>query len=189
VIEYFQIELDHHDCILAEGTWSETYADAPGMRAQFHNAGEFARLYPQAVPPDQLVPLCAPRPLHGPALEAALRPILARAIAKIQPGPLDGYIEVLSPTLITGWAMDIFVPDLPVLLTLRDGDTVLGTTLACTYRADLEAAVKGNGNHGFAFALAAPLDAAAMRRVTITNAAGQSLQFLGENAAKKVAAF
>jgi hypothetical protein len=39
-IHYFQIELGTHDCVIAEGAWSETYADGPGLRDQFHNAAE-----------------------------------------------------------------------------------------------------------------------------------------------------
>ncbi len=73
-VAYFQLDLGTHDCVLAEGAWSETYADAPGLRAQFHNAAEFQALYPEIPPPEDLK-LCAPRPEHGPRLEAALRPI------------------------------------------------------------------------------------------------------------------
>jgi hypothetical protein len=71
-VAYFQMDLGTHDCILAEGAWSETYADAPGQRAQFHNAAEFDALYPNDPPPEDLT-LCAPRPESGPRLEAALR--------------------------------------------------------------------------------------------------------------------
>jgi len=175
IVEYFQVELDHHDCILAEGTWSETYADAPGMRAQFHNAAEYTELYPDAVQPDDLIPLCAPRPLEGPVLEAALRPLITHATAGRRHGALDGYIEVLTPSLITGWAIDITAPDLPLLLTLHAGDTILGTVLSCAHRADLLDAGKGNGNHGFAFTPAVPLDLALLPHVTISCAGGEVL--------------
>jgi hypothetical protein len=148
-INYIQIELDSHDCVLAEGTWSETYADAPGLRAQFHNAGEFWTLYPDYKTPETLQ-LCAPRPLAGPALEAALAPFIARATANLAPGPLQGWIDTLTPTRIAGWAMDATHPDLPVLLEISVGDEIIGTALACDPRPDLTAAGKGNGNHAFA---------------------------------------
>jgi hypothetical protein len=77
-LDYVQIDLGHHDCVLAEAAWSETFADAPGLRAQFHNAAEFHALYPDAPPPDELH-LCAPRPQRGWKLEATLRTIAARA--------------------------------------------------------------------------------------------------------------
>ena len=47
-VEYFHIELDTHDVILAEGALSETFVD-DDSRAMFHNAHEYAALYPEAV--------------------------------------------------------------------------------------------------------------------------------------------
>ena len=92
VIDYFQIELDTHDCVIAEGAWSETYADGPGLREQYHNAAEFATLYPDHAPPDE-VSLCAPRPERGARLDAVLRQVVARAAASLTPGPLRGCID------------------------------------------------------------------------------------------------
>ena len=69
-IEYVQIELDAHDCVIAGGTWSETYADAPGMRAQFHNAAEYATLYPDAAAPDALIPLLRPAAAADPIADS-----------------------------------------------------------------------------------------------------------------------
>jgi hypothetical protein len=51
VIEYFHIELDGHDVILAEGAAAETFADF-GSRGMFHNAAEYAVRYPDAAPVD-----------------------------------------------------------------------------------------------------------------------------------------
>ena len=57
-LEYFHIEFAAHDVILAEGAPAESYVDCDN-RGMFHNAGEFARLYPGAAPaPRQF---CAPR--------------------------------------------------------------------------------------------------------------------------------
>jgi len=43
-VEYFHIELDTHDVILAEGALSETFVD-DGSRGMFINAAEFGILY------------------------------------------------------------------------------------------------------------------------------------------------
>jgi uncharacterized protein len=47
-LEYFHIELEAHDAILAEGAPSETFVDCDN-RGMFQNAEEFARLYPDDV--------------------------------------------------------------------------------------------------------------------------------------------
>jgi hypothetical protein len=148
-IDYINIELETHDCVEAEGAWSETYADAPGMRAQFHNAADFWALYPAYQAPETLR-LCAPRPQAGPELEAALVPLIARATTNLVPGPLQGWIDTLTPTRIAGWAMDSAHPDLPVLLEISVAGEIIGTALACDPRADLTATGKGNRNHAFA---------------------------------------
>jgi len=83
-VNYVQLDLGTHDCVVAEGCWSESYADAPGMRAQFHNAAEFEALYPNDPPPEALT-LCAPRPESGPRLAAALR-LIPQTCRAEQPG-------------------------------------------------------------------------------------------------------
>ena len=80
-IDYFHVELAAHDCVIAEGAWAETYADAQVSRAAFANAAEYEALYPEDGPAPDEFTLCAPRPEHGPKLAAALRPVLARAAA------------------------------------------------------------------------------------------------------------
>jgi hypothetical protein len=44
-IEYFHVELEAHEIIIADGAPAESYIDCDN-RGKFHNAGEFARLYP-----------------------------------------------------------------------------------------------------------------------------------------------
>src|SRR5262245_9261787 len=44
-VEYFHIELDSHDVILAEGAPAETFVDC-NNRCMFQNAAEFRELYP-----------------------------------------------------------------------------------------------------------------------------------------------
>ena len=73
-VAYFHVELDDHDVILAEGAFSETFVD-DDSRAMFHNAQEFATLYPAAVPAGY----CAPRVEDGFALEAVRQRLAALA--------------------------------------------------------------------------------------------------------------
>jgi hypothetical protein len=148
-LAYFQIELDSHDCIVAEGAFSETYADGPGLRAQFHNAREFHALYPNHVPVEKLT-LCAPRPESGPELAAMLHPIVARARQGLSQGPLIGAIDrIAEHGEIDGWAIDTAHPDLPVSLEILRGETIIATILACDYRDDLRQAGLGRGRHAF----------------------------------------
>ncbi len=65
-VEYFHVELDSHDLLLAEGAPSESFMD-DGSRDMFRNAAEFAALYPDAPRPDGF---CAPRVESGYQLEA-----------------------------------------------------------------------------------------------------------------------
>ncbi len=46
-VDYYHVELDSHDIILAEGAASETFLD-DDSRGMFHNAAEYAALYPDA---------------------------------------------------------------------------------------------------------------------------------------------
>jgi Hint domain len=151
-IDYFQIELEAHDCVIAEGTWSETYADWEGGRASsFQNAAEFEALYPEYRAPDT-VNLCAPRPERGSGLDAALRPVVARASRDMAPGPLRGYIDcVRGEWKVDGWAHDSEHPELPVLLEILLEGQVIGTVLACDFREDLLKAGFGQGRCSFTF--------------------------------------
>ena len=64
-VEYFHVELDSHDVLLAEGAPSESFMD-DDSRGVFHNAHEFEGLYPNSHRPDGF---CAPRVEQGFELE------------------------------------------------------------------------------------------------------------------------
>lgn len=150
-LDFYQLDLGVHDCVLAEGAWSETYADFPGGRALFHNARDFETRFP-----DTQVPAapryCAPRPHAGPALEQALRPLVARVAAWLRPGALDGAIDQVTPEgEVHGWAVDTAHPELPQLLEVELDGRVLGTVLACEERHDLRLARISPGRSGFVF--------------------------------------
>lgn len=150
-INYFQIELEAHDCVIAEGAWSESYADCDGQRDRFHNAAEFEALYPNHRPPGELR-LCAPRPERGPKLDEALRPVVARASAGLKYGLLRGSIDrIAGAWKIEGWAQDVDHPELPVLLEVLLDDQVIGTVLACDHRKDLLDSGLGQGQCSFVF--------------------------------------
>ena len=167
LVTYYSLEFEVHDCVIAEGMFSESYADAPGFRNRFHNAAEFHALYPDYVAPKALQ-LCAPRPESGPALDAALRPLVARAAAHIVPGGLQGFVEAVEADgLIKGWAQDTAHPQLPVLLEIRLGGKVLGSVLACDFRDDLQRAGIGNGFAAFSFRAPKRLSAAQRRKLSV----------------------
>src|SRR5271154_5642903 len=46
-VDYFHVELETHDVIVAEGALSETFVD-DDSRGMFHNVHEFDALYPDA---------------------------------------------------------------------------------------------------------------------------------------------
>ena len=166
-VHYFQLDLLHHDCVIADGTWSETYGDGDQLRGQFHNVGEFYALYPEHRDPDELV-LCAPRPMSGPKLDQALRPVVLRAMTGVMPGPLSGCIDLIPNSWkVEGWAHDASYPDLPVLLEVLLHDEPIGTVLACDHRGDLEQAGIGRGRCAFAFSSPVRLPADAMHEIRV----------------------
>jgi len=152
LVDYFAVELETHDCLLAEGVWAESFADGPGLRTQFHNLADFRARFPAYVEPDAIA-LCAPRPEHGPALAAALAPVVARAAAFTAPGPLRGRVDLVADGVVEGWAQDEANPELPVMLEVCHDDVVLATVLACDYREDLARAGIGKGRAMFSVTL------------------------------------
>jgi hypothetical protein len=176
-VHYYQLDLGTHDCVIAEAAWSETFADGPGLRDMFHNRAEFETLFPEYSPPNALT-LCAPRPERGADLDAALRPLVARAAAHARPGPLQGYIDRITDNRIPGWAFDAAHPDLPMLLDVFLGETHLGSVLACDYRADLQAAGFGRGRCSFLFTAPITLTPDILHTVSVRRAAdGAELTF------------
>ena len=151
-IEYVHIELDTHDVILAEGAASETFID-DGGRGMFHNAADYRALYPERVCPSARY--CAPRVEDGEALEA----IIARlrpSIGQHEAMPLQGFLDIVRPEGICGWARCPAGTG-PLDLTVWDNGALLGVAVADCYRDDLVQAGIGDGCHGFEFAIAGGL--------------------------------
>ena len=78
VVEYFHVELDRHDVLLAEGMPAESYLDT-GNRTMFANAPATA-LRPSAEA-TRAAEACAPLVVGGAALEAVRARLDARAPA------------------------------------------------------------------------------------------------------------
>ena len=154
-VEYFHIELDDHDLIIAEGALSETFID-DNSRGVFHNAHEYRVLYPreEAAAPARY---CAPGLQDGYEVEAVRERIAFRVglpSSKVsRAASLRGYVDRVSARSITGWAQNVEHPEAPVCLDIYGGGQLIGRTLANRYREDLERAGVGSGNHSFAFSL------------------------------------
>jgi hypothetical protein len=150
-VEYFHIELETHDVIIAEGSLSESFVD-DDSRGMFHNAHEFASLYSDET--GGAARYCAPRCEGGYEVEAVRRRLALRAglrTAGEEPGSLRGYVDWIGGDRITGWAQNIDHPEAPVCLDIYLDGALIGQTLANRYRADLEQAGLGSGRHSFEF--------------------------------------
>ena len=160
-IEYFHIELETHDVILAEGAPSETFVDCD-CRGMFENAREFETLYRGELP--QRWEFCAPRVEGGYQLEDIRARLNARAgldhgerPADKQSGELRGAIDVATCDVIRGWAWQAEHPDEPAWLEILVGDGVIGRVIANENRPDVRKAGHGDGRCGFTLRLTTPL--------------------------------
>ena len=149
-VEYFHIELDSHDVILAEGAPSETFVD-DDSRSMFHNAYEYALLYPEEA--ERPTRYCAPRLDEGFAVEAVRRRLTRHAGLAIgsHGGALRGLVDVVSAHAIEGWAQNTDHPEAAVCLDITADGRLIGQTLANLHREDLAAAGISDGGHAFVF--------------------------------------
>ncbi len=156
-VSYFHIELETHDVIVAEGALSETFMDEDS-RGMFQNAQDYSALYPDAATlPAQY---CAPRLDDGYELAAIQRRIALRAgIRKpdtaSDAGALRGFVDIIAPGVIAGWAQNTRHPETPVCLDIVVQGQAVGQVLADRHRTDLQRAGIGSGRHGFEFNLPA----------------------------------
>jgi len=66
-------------------------------------------------------------------------------------GTFEGFANVIRQRTLAGWAYDSSDPDIPLALQFVVNGKILDLCMADQYRADLVAAGKGNGCHGFEF--------------------------------------
>lgn len=134
VWSYFQLDLGVHDLLLANGAWSESFADCEDFRKKFDNYDEFSSRHAEYVAPAE-PDLCADRPYSGPKLYEAVHATAERAFVlepNLEHGRLTGRIEDIEASrYVSGWAMDCSHPDRPVLLEVLLDDAVIGRTVAC----------------------------------------------------------
>ena len=166
-IEYFHVELEDHDVIIAEGAAVETYIDTD-TRSTFDNASEYDRLYGAAA--TGMVE-CAPRVEEGYLLSAMRKRFAAAAgvsVPTATQGRLIGNVEAIFDGLLVGWAQDADNVDSAVEVeVLVDGESI-GRALANRYRGDLFSAGLGSGNCCYTLALPASvtsIDQVTVRRV------------------------
>jgi hypothetical protein len=65
------------------------------------------------------------------------------------PGGYEGFLEMVSCDVLSGWVWAPSQPDSPLTIELYDGDRLLATTSAQLLRQDLLEVRKGNGRHQF----------------------------------------
>lgn len=156
VRRFYQLDLDEHDILLAEGCPAESLADAQ-TRQGFDNQAQYAALYP-AVP---LFPAtqCLPTLDQGFPLQAVLEHVNERAgIAPeaVPHGALLGFIDEAGPRIVAGWAQNEADTQAPVCLDIFVAGIRTLRTLANRYRPDLEEAGIGAGNNSFRVELPGP---------------------------------
>jgi hypothetical protein len=166
-IDYFHIETDQHDMIIANGAPAETFID-DHSRKMFDNADEYARLYPHGQTLSHV--LCAPRLEYGPALESIRRKIALRAgVLPEQPQDSEviGFLESADRSTITGWAYAPARPNLPLSLEILNRGALLARTIANIPRPDVKIAGFGNGRCGFSITLPGPLPALQRHEISV----------------------
>lgn len=161
-VDYFHVELDAHELILAEGAAGETFMD-DASRAMFDNAAEYTALYGG----ETVSAMAAPRVQEGYLLEAIHRRLAGTGVAGAVCGELHGVVERITDGVLEGWATNGAAPvELEVLV---DGE-VVSRLLANRFRTDLDDAGIPGGRAGFTVALPASVDS--LKQVTVRSAAG-----------------
>ena len=148
-VEYFHVELDSHDVLLAEGCPAESFADI-GTRGLFQNAAEFHQLYPDAH--GTTLPFTALTE-HGEAFDAVRRRLDARAGLALpdpagQAGIMSGNIDEATHDAVAGWART--AGGAAQRLEVVDNGRVVGRVVANLMRGDVRDAGFGDGRCGFA---------------------------------------
>lgn len=170
-VTYVHLELARHDVLVAEGAASESFVDCDS-RGMFHNAAEFAALYPNDDAPAWT--FCAPMLADASEQLAAIRARLAaRAGLEVACGPVAAWrsnLERVEPGRVQGWAFDSANPDARARLEVLVDGACIGHVVANRQRGDLARAGSfGDGRHGFDFRL--PVELRAGQLVAVRRAA------------------
>ena len=162
-VSYFHIELETPDSVLAEGAAAETFVDCDS-RALFHNAGEFAALYPDHSA--MRWQFCAPRVEEGWLLEAIRAALPGGPRPRSPGGHLGWHIDQQSDGRIEGWVLDHADPSSPIAFEAIGEQGRLACAVANRYRIDLDRAGLRDGMCGFTLDLPG-IDAAALASVRL----------------------
>ena len=137
-VQYFHVELESHDILLAEGAPAESFID-DSSRGMFHNAPEYTALYPDT----QKKPAryCAPRVEEGILLETVRNRLNQtdgpdNTEKPSNSGHLEGYLDAVTHTEIRGWARWSDSAE-PVPLRILDHGICIGTIMADLTRQDV----------------------------------------------------
>ncbi len=168
-VTYIHLELDEHEILLSEGCPTESFLDI-GNRHQFHNA-------PQPSGHAEYTGEkygCAPRAEDGFLLQTIQHRLMRRAglaITREYPGPLRGYVDVVGPDWVQGWAQCVAAPETPVTMDVLAGGRRVTRVLANLYRPDLREAGLGSGCCAFSARLPAGLSG----KIEVRRASDQAL--------------
>ncbi len=159
-VDYFHIEPESHDVLIAEGAPAENLFD-DDSGGLFQNAAEFAMLYPEAAPQ----PSCAKRVAGGEALRRVWQRLARRAgVVAALPGALRGRLDAIGARYVEGWACD---GSEPVWVSVTTDGLPVARGLANRFRPDLAKAGVGRGWHGFHIVLPRALEPARPHRVSV----------------------
>jgi hypothetical protein len=80
---------------------------------------------------------------------------------------IQGFVDLLTPTRVAGWAMESSTPGEPLKICVLFDGKELVTVRADLFRQDLKEAGIGDGAHGFRATFAGPLPADAATRIEV----------------------
>ena len=111
---------------------------------------------------------------------AAARSVIARgnpAYLKASSAPeVFCHVDVLGPTIVSGWARNRTAPEQRVTIRLSIDDQIIQSTTADTYRADLEATLQGDGKWAFSIPFPERLPDEQMHNLELAASSGQSFK-------------
>ena len=90
----------------------------------------------------------------------------------------QGYIEVVRPFQVRGWALDEEDPDQAVAVRVTLDEQTIATGLADLFREDLARSGVGNGRHGFVLNLRSSLSDGQRARIVVTGRSQAGVDFL-----------
>ncbi|NHN89222.1 Hint domain-containing protein [Acetobacter conturbans] len=169
-IDYFHLELESHDILLAEGAASESYLEEGG-RGIFHNAADFYARYPDS--DSEAAVNCAPRVEAGERLLTIWNRLNERALSLEAPR-LEGHVAHADIRGVSGWFSSVETASQPFdIVAVLDGNVVAkGSTQDAHF-------VGSDGREelrqGFTLTYQAPLDELSARQVVVCRTVDKAL--------------